>query len=59
MTAVSGVAEHERAKEPLPTRYPRPHPQGVVLDAAYFEAAFARCSQRWSAGRCWRQYAAN
>jgi len=52
------MAEHERAKEPLPIRPPRPHPQGLVLDSAYFEAAFARCSQRWSTGRCWRQYAA-
>lgn len=24
-------AEHERAKEPLPIRPPRPHPQGFVL----------------------------
>lgn len=25
------MAEHERVKDPLPTRPPRPHPQGVVL----------------------------
>jgi hypothetical protein len=25
------MAEHERAKEPLPIRPPRPHPQGFVL----------------------------
>jgi hypothetical protein len=24
-------AEHERVKDPLPTRPPRPHPQGFVL----------------------------
>lgn len=24
------MAEHERAKEPLPTRPPRPHPQGLM-----------------------------
>ncbi|MFL4904852.1 hypothetical protein ACJ6WF_17095 [Streptomyces sp. MMS24-I2-30] len=24
-------AEHAKAKEPLPTRPPRPHPQGFVL----------------------------
>ncbi|WP_432169710.1 hypothetical protein [Streptomyces sp. 1222.5] len=24
------MAEHERAKEPLPIRPPRPHPQGFV-----------------------------
>ena len=28
---MSAVAEHERAKEPLPVRPPRPHPQGFVL----------------------------
>jgi hypothetical protein len=25
------MAEHERAKPPLPVRPPRPHPQGFVL----------------------------
>lgn len=24
------VADHERVKDPLPTRPPRPHPQGFV-----------------------------
>lgn len=30
----SPSGEHERAKEPLPTRPPRPHPQGRVMAVA-------------------------
>jgi len=49
--------DHSKTKDELPQRPRGGHPY-FVLDGAYFEAAFARCSQRWSAGRCWRQYAA-
>jgi hypothetical protein len=28
-------AEHERIKDPLPTRPPRPHPQGITEEATH------------------------
>ncbi|QIJ61428.1 hypothetical protein [Streptomyces sp. JB150] len=47
------MAEHEKAKEPLPIRPPRPHPQGFVCFLG-----FGQCSQcgawldDWDGGVC-------
>lgn len=34
LRAQAALAQHERAKEPLPIRPPRPHPQGATEAAA-------------------------
>jgi len=49
-------AEHERVKDPLPTRPPRPHPQGISPFVCFFGSGqCAYCGawlDDWDGGIC-------